>query len=508
MAALTASLSEQKEATEKAAEQLEAKLRVAEAAREHLKTEFTEVRGQLDAARADTEAQKQAAVVAREEAEQHAATLADFKEAADRAAEQHRAKLRETEITCDQLKTELAEVRDQLDAARANAEAQKQASVAASNEAERQMAALTASEKRVREQKEAAEKAAEQQEAKLRGVETARDQLMTELAEIRGQLDAARADVEGEKQAAAAASEEAERRRAALAASEKTLREQKEAAEKAVEQYRRQVEQQGMVLRDAEATRDEMRSESEKLASKLQARFDEIAKLTKLLQAAESVSVARTKELTETQGVQKRLSAEAEARRKQLAEELSKAKAALREQKEAADKVAEQYRQRVEQQGTVLRELESTRDKLKAESHGLASKLQARFDEIAKLTSLLQAVESASVAKTKELAETREVQQRLSAEAEALRKKLAEETIKAKSARQASINQLGKPLKRSELAQFAAKIKEAGVLDSGWYLKKYKDVADAGMDPAVHYLLYGINEGREPSAPSRGASKG
>lgn len=39
----------------------------------------------------------------------------------------------------------------------------------------------------------------------------------------------------------------------------------------------------------------------------------------------------------------------------------------------------------------------------------------------------------------------------------------------------------------------------SGLFDSEWYLKHYKDVAKAGMDPARHYVLYGRREGRAPN---------
>ncbi|MEB2486953.1 glycosyltransferase [Burkholderia multivorans] len=41
-------------------------------------------------------------------------------------------------------------------------------------------------------------------------------------------------------------------------------------------------------------------------------------------------------------------------------------------------------------------------------------------------------------------------------------------------------------------------IKESGLLDANWYVEKYPDVADAGIDPHLHYLLYGAAEGRDP----------
>jgi glycosyltransferase involved in cell wall biosynthesis len=40
----------------------------------------------------------------------------------------------------------------------------------------------------------------------------------------------------------------------------------------------------------------------------------------------------------------------------------------------------------------------------------------------------------------------------------------------------------------------------SGDFDVEWYLKRYPDVAGAGMDPLDHFLLHGLNEGRAPNA--------
>ncbi|MGJ8570810.1 MAG: hypothetical protein ACSHXI_08925 [Hoeflea sp.] len=37
-----------------------------------------------------------------------------------------------------------------------------------------------------------------------------------------------------------------------------------------------------------------------------------------------------------------------------------------------------------------------------------------------------------------------------------------------------------------------------GVVDPEWYLKRHPDVAAAGMEAAVHYVLHGAEEGRQP----------
>jgi hypothetical protein len=51
---------------------------------------------------------------------------------------------------------------------------------------------------------------------------------------------------------------------------------------------------------------------------------------------------------------------------------------------------------------------------------------------------------------------------------------------------------------------------EAGLVDPEWYLRRYPDVADAGIDPLRHYVEYGAREGREPNgllAQTNGASQ-
>ena len=44
----------------------------------------------------------------------------------------------------------------------------------------------------------------------------------------------------------------------------------------------------------------------------------------------------------------------------------------------------------------------------------------------------------------------------------------------------------------------ALRIRRSGVFDSKFYLKRYPDVARAGLDPVRHYLRHGAKEGRKP----------
>lgn len=39
---------------------------------------------------------------------------------------------------------------------------------------------------------------------------------------------------------------------------------------------------------------------------------------------------------------------------------------------------------------------------------------------------------------------------------------------------------------------------ESGLFDPDWYLVEYPDVASSGMEPAEHYLRFGVHEGRDP----------
>jgi len=47
--------------------------------------------------------------------------------------------------------------------------------------------------------------------------------------------------------------------------------------------------------------------------------------------------------------------------------------------------------------------------------------------------------------------------------------------------------------------RIAADLVKRGLLDPIWYLQVHADVAQAGMDPARHYIRYGVKEGREPN---------
>jgi hypothetical protein len=54
--------------------------------------------------------------------------------------------------------------------------------------------------------------------------------------------------------------------------------------------------------------------------------------------------------------------------------------------------------------------------------------------------------------------------------------------------------------RRRVFSRQVQRVRASGIFDEQWYLKKYPDIAQAGLDPVEHYLAYGVGEGRNPSA--------
>lgn len=54
---------------------------------------------------------------------------------------------------------------------------------------------------------------------------------------------------------------------------------------------------------------------------------------------------------------------------------------------------------------------------------------------------------------------------------------------------------------RWRISRQAKRLVDAGIVVPKWYLARHTDVAAAGVDPAVHYVLHGSEEGRLSKAP-------
>tara|TARA_R110000850_G_scaffold102932_1_gene212662 strand:- start:1418 stop:2101 length:684 start_codon:yes stop_codon:yes gene_type:complete len=67
----------------------------------------------------------------------------------------------------------------------------------------------------------------------------------------------------------------------------------------------------------------------------------------------------------------------------------------------------------------------------------------------------------------------------------------------------------GGPINRDiRLGEQAKLLVTTGVVDPEWYLIRHPDVAAVGMDAAVHYVLHGADEGRQPGPALDQATEG
>ena len=148
-----------------------------------------------------------------------------------------------------------------------------------------------------------------------------------------------------------------------------------------------------------------------------------------------------------------------------------------------------------------LRDYEARIGQLEAEVHGLrtsgkALEMRAKQQEAENtaLRARLAAQPSAS-----EVARLRQAVQQA-------RKVAAEElgrAVKALLPRKGGLFWKG-----TSLSKQAQALVKGGVVDPAWYLAHHGDVAAAGMDPAVHYILHGAAEGRAPNPTLDEATRG
>jgi len=120
---------------------------------------------------------------------------------------------------------------------------------------------------------------------------------------------------------------------------------------------------------------------------------------------------------------------------------------------------------------------------LRAEIADLRSQLETRFHEIATLTALLEDAEARS---------TRALQ----AQALRLERLIPLRGLLAGIARAAWDNGPAEGTAPAE-AQGEA-LRASPLFDADWYLARYPDVPEAGLDPAAHYIRAGAFEGRDP----------
>jgi hypothetical protein len=239
-------------------------------------------------------------------------------------------------------------------------------------------------------------------------------------------------------------------------------------------------------------TRERTREDEANLQKALLAAREDATQLTKELEHTKAEFAARVQELSDALTSARQEAANGLAAREQLRQEVELARAET-ERLEAQSIVARQaatagLEAHKREIALLQKELEARKAealeqraekgletrKAEAEKQALEQQLKERFDEIAALTRLFR---------------------KARAEGDGLRRAVA-----------ALLDPGGKKtgamglVRKANLRKKAVLLQRAGFFDSNWYLGRYKDVADAGVNPLHHYIEYGAREGREPNA--------
>ena len=53
-------------------------------------------------------------------------------------------------------------------------------------------------------------------------------------------------------------------------------------------------------------------------------------------------------------------------------------------------------------------------------------------------------------------------------------------------------------LTQRRIRRTGAAVIDSGIFDATWYMETYTDVAETSIDPLIHFVKYGFNEGRDP----------
>ncbi|MDI6026613.1 class I SAM-dependent methyltransferase [Corticibacterium sp. UT-5YL-CI-8] len=150
----------------------------------------------------------------------------------------------------------------------------------------------------------------------------------------------------------------------------------------------------------------------------------------------------------------------------------------------------------IEETRSITSELREAKEKATTENGRLEGKLKERFEEIATLTRMISDNQS----------ESRRNAARLEAQARQSAAKLKHLQIVAAKEMGNAVSSLldggqwrfmpGKMRLKRQLEL----VRKSGLFDADWYLGHYEDVAQAGIDPLLHYVVFGAKEGREPNS--------
>lgn len=262
------------------------------------------------------------------------------------------------------------------------------------------------------------------------------------------------------------------------------------------------------------------------LAAKQQevdSRFEELAKLTKMLEENEQTrerleqesrqaeqkretQQARIQELERDNERLSREASDASSREDALQQKREDLEQRLQEQTSALEGKQQEVDERFEELGKLTKMLNETkqeRDELRRINEAQSASIDERFQELATLTRMLEENEQTQSGESEAQAEVerqaKEIQQ-LIASLEAYRRpqlnvdprdyRLELYTKKRRSRKE-----------KAQIERHRQVIASSPLFDAEWYLAQYPDVANdpkLARDPARHYLLFGGYEGRNP----------
>ncbi len=137
-----------------------------------------------------------------------------------------------------------------------------------------------------------------------------------------------------------------------------------------------------------------------------------------------------------------------------------------------------------------LRQLNAGLDRKNATLESRAASLEQQLEEAAKANTSVRASIPAAI-----LAVSDTEKQRLNEKVDQIAQLAAGEVGKAVSALTGGLfwRWNGKRNRQASL------LIDSQILDPDWYIQRYPDVAESGLDPATHYMMIGSREGRLPN---------
>ena len=309
----------------------------------------------------------------------------------------------------------------------------------------------------------------------------------------------------------------------------------------------RDAELRGLREHAVQVTREveRLHAENSSLQATLRQRFEETAKLTGMLAEQENANRAAQQrqkdQLAELQdagralGELRQAAAQREAslsgqiallteKNESCARDLDTAREALRTAADEARKSQAEHatlqaalKARDSELASRNAEVAKQADEISRHQEAIAQNkaaLDARFAEIAKLTGMLTALEAKLSAQRERFdaaaADAESTRERLSAQLASARQQLAGQHDCVQALKQTASWRFTAPLRMvanafrksarlsPELQKDLKVLASSGLFDERWYLQRYDDVKQTGMNALEHYLRFGAAEGRDP----------